>query len=185
MTCDSIRPFLSTLDSLDVAHAGRVNGHLAACPDCRGEVVRIRKLRNLIALKRHEKPDEFFLRTFNESFHRRLVSEMAQKPSFRVKFAELAGIVRERFGLIPLSSAAIALVAITVFMVHISAPMKDAPKPAVVAKAAPAPQADRSVVEVESRLNQLVVASRQSKNIYVLDRVQYEPATHGSTVLAF
>ena len=39
-------------------------------------------------------------------------------------------------------------------------------------------------MEVESRLNQLVVASHQPKSIYVLDRVQYEPATHGSTVLA-
>ncbi len=189
MTCDIFRPFLSLKlsGSLDAKQARRVEAHLEKCPSCQADLVKAGKLRRLLALKRHEKPDEFFMNTFTAEFHRRVCAEMVQKPSFTQKLSELFEIVRQRMGIVSYSSAAaVAVVAICLFAVHVSTPgiPAEISKTTFVAKAAPASQADRSVVEVESRLNELVLATSQPKSVYVLDRLQYEPP-HGSTVLAF
>ncbi len=190
MTCDTVRPYLSLIaaGSLESSHARRVDEHLGECADCQASLAKTRKLRSLLALKRHEQPDEFFMRTFTAEFHRRVCSEMVQKPSFRQKLTELISIARQRMGIVHYSSAAaLAVLVLSVFVVHISTSgiSSESPKGTVIAQAASVSTEDRSVVAVESRHNELVLATGQPKSVYVLDRVQYEPATHGSVVLAF
>ncbi len=107
MKCEKIRPLFAPFEAggLDAGLADRVKDHLCGCPSCRGFLERTHKLRALLALKRHEQPDEFYYRTYLPEFHRRLYSNMVRPKSLwgwvraalelnnRVIFALRAGTV--------------------------------------------------------------------------------------------
>lgn len=188
MKCDTVRPQLPSYaaGNLGSAETAGVDTHLAGCPECRGGLAATRKLRALLAFKRREQPDEFFFRTFLTDFHRRLISDMAHRrtPGSRVRdLLDALGVpgslaARLAYG------GAFAIFILSVALVHHS---MNRPSMAPVAQQAEPAPAGPSVVEIDSKFNQLVLAENQGapKSVYVLDRVAYKPAHHGSDVIEF
>lgn len=192
MNCQKIRQLLPAFaaQGLEGSNEHKVKAHLDHCADCKGSLAKTQKLRALLALKQHEQPDEFFFRTYLSEFHRRLYSQILQKPSFLGKLNEIFLWNRPARFLWRVSSAVLMLVlTMSFYMTYVTAPNHsteflssgdDTVRQNIgIATRAP------SVVEVESRFNQLVLADKPSHSIYVLDRLNYEPSTRASAILQF
>lgn len=198
--CEKVRFHLATFSVGEVgrSEAEKIEEHLAGCANCRENLQVIQKLHALLVLKRYEKPDELFLRTYLTEFHRRLLSEIVRKVPFWERVLK-AFSWSERWGEIPLRfrwGAAVGIVLIGFCTVYVSV-KKETPYPfrhhraqgfafqSSWAEATTSPEV--SSTEVASNFNHLILADNPpDKNlVYVMDRVHYEPFTHGSIVLEF
>lgn len=191
--CEQVRPYLPAFAarSLEGSERLQVEQHLGHCPACEAGLARTRKLQSLLSLKRHEKPDELFIRNFLPEFHRRLFAQVAQSQSqsfwSRLKQvfvpAEGQGMLWPSVSL----GAVTALVAVSFYFAHISVQEPVSNQVASRSeKLAPAvAENGPSVIEVATGMNQLVLDDTSSRSIYVLDRLSYEPLMHGPSVLQF
>lgn len=187
MNCKKARPLFSLLEGgeLEGQVAGGVRGHLEGCSECRGLAARSRRLQALLALKRHEQPDEFYFRTFLSGFHRRLYADIVRRKSLwstiraaleldhRVGFALRAATL----------CAGGALVSLSLYTSHLSL-QTNADQLAMNAS----DRSSRGVAHpVESSWSEVAVADHraQTRTKYVLDRVSYSPTLHETSVLSF
>jgi hypothetical protein len=175
----SISPSLEDIDFKDV------RTHLESCPSCQTSYSKTQKLRSLLALKRHEKPDEFFVRTFTSEVHRRVCSEMIQRPSLWTRLRQAFTWESRPVSIFAYSTVFGAIV-LSLCTVHLvtrnsnSHSLARSTSPSVMGGEA------YSVVEVESRVTQLIEAEQSASGsaVYVLDRVQYD-SSHGPALLHF
>jgi hypothetical protein len=188
MKCDKVKTFLPSYAarSLKVRHVRGIDVHLQDCADCQKSLEKTRKLQSLLAFKREEKPDEFFLRNFLPEFHRRLYSDysdVVQKYSLWSQIREFFSLDKKVHYFFRVSSGvALLVISLSFGTVYFLKNKNVSHSVAAVSQS----NVD-SVVEVEAGINQLVVSNNQSQkgSVYVLDRVTYEPSTHGPVVLSF
>jgi len=105
--------------------ARQVQRHVAECSDCRVFQQREHRLQQLLAVKRHEKPDAAYLDNFLGEFHRRLAVEMTPQPGFWQQLGErfhLQPFPSFRLGYLHALGAALALVLIWRGLVAIELP---------------------------------------------------------------
>jgi hypothetical protein len=188
MRCEKVSRHLPALvaDQMDSREAVSVRKHLANCPDCAKSFEKTKSLRSLLSLKRHEKPDEFFLRNFVPEFRRRLCLEVIQKPSKWERMQELwAAFWTPSVFMRTVRYSAVVLVTLIIASVYFN---RESSAPMVATHRASTTVSEESIVEVESSINQLAVANLQSgskESVYVMDRIEYQPATHGSRIFTF
>jgi hypothetical protein len=192
MKCEKARTLFPVLAAkrLQGSEKIEVESHLTDCPSCATALEKTRKLQALLSLKRLEKPDEFFFRNYVPEFHRRLYTDVVQERSrsFWTKLREAFSFeIQGAFAL--QSVAAILLLGILGFGYHLyspSAAQKINTSPEVAQISSASAVSGASVVEVDSRFNELVLANPSGKSsIFVLDRVAYKPSNHGPVVLQF
>ncbi len=187
MNCKKARPLFSLLEGgeLEGQVAGGVREHLESCPECRGLATRTRRVQALLALKRHEQPDEFYFRTFLSGFHRRLYADLVQRKS-------LWGTIRAAFELDQRAGfalraatfcAGVALVTLSLYTSHLSL-QTNTEQLAMNA----ADRLSRNVARpVDPSWSGVAVADHRApaRTEYVLDRVSYSPTLHETAVLSF
>lgn len=178
VNCRSARPHLEDLAEGAPAK-GRleaVRAHVAGCPDCARSLERTRRLQGLLALKRHERPDEQFERNFLPEFHRRLYANIVRRRSFlsRVRsFLEFDGGMPALVRGLSLA-AALGLSLLSLYTVHTSLSTRAPAAPMVARQQLPAAN------EVAFRSH-----GANSAAVYVLDRVSYAPRLDETAVLSF
>ena len=195
ISCEKVRPYLPALAGGDPENriAAQFHQHAADCPDCRKDLETSRRLRSLLALKRHEKPDEFFFRAYLSEFHRRLLSEIVRKKSSL--WERIREVMTPGWGpadiLLRLSySAAIGVVVLSLYTARISlesgGPSHFVYHQAKGYSVETSPSLP-SAVEVASSPRHLILANNYAgkKPVYVLDRVNYESPRQGTVVLQF
>lgn len=189
MKCEKIHPYLSEMAAgeLQGGLGLEIHEHVEGCADCRGRLESTRRLRSLLSLKRAEKPDEFFLRTFVAEFHRRLLADMVRKPDFFRQMWDALATWWESARILPRPAyglAAIAALVIFLGLYAIRSPLESVPPRSLQQ---PKHLAEETVVEVPSRFNHLIMANNQAggNRVYVMDRVDYEPAAHAPVIVQF
>ena len=191
--CEKILPHLPDViaDELLGDQDAEIREHLAACGACRAKLESARRLQNLLALKRAERPDEFFLRNFVPEFHRRLMAEMVRKTGFWEQLGDillprlepLRGLFRYSHGF-----AAVATLVILCGLYAVRFPTESV---APQAPFHPAPNtqktAGETVVEVPSQFTHLIMANNppDQNRVYVMDRVDYKLSAHEPVVVQF
>ena len=187
MTCEKVHELLPAFDANHLASGESVlvRDHLSVCTICQGRLESTRKLRSLLALKRHEKPDEFFMRTFTAQFHQKLLSSVIRKRSVLDYAPEW---LERTFRSIWLQGAAVAALAILIFFNFYPARQSsesDSYAGASIHDSRPGNKSELlAMTHVESVRNDLISGSDQH-TIYVLDRVSYRKDTHEAPALTF
>lgn len=184
MNCEKAKaffPLLNSTPSQDPAHQ-EVASHVSTCESCSVALEKTRKLQQLLALKKHEQPDEFFMRTYVSEFHRKLYADVVKNQS-----RSIWSRIREAFTVdVEWTSVAQSMAAVVILGVigyHFS-PFSTSSRTANHRTNSRVSSSE--VVEVESRYNELVAAKSADKSaVYVLDRVSYKPANNGPVVLQF
>jgi len=193
MKCDQVKTFLPVLaaQGLEPEHATRLHRHVDGCVVCRTGFERARKLRAILRLKQHEQPPSFFYQNFVSEFHQRLYASAMQRSSWWDRIRDALDTGRRADIILRTSYAvtAFAAVLLGVYTSHLSV------KSSLLREQALQQPPSRTVTAAASRQSALshapwsdVVWSSESserKTVYVLDRVAYKPATHGSSFLAF
>lgn len=160
--------------------ATELRRHLDECTDCRVLRQRAVRLRQLLALKRHEQPPPVYFDNFVAEFHRRLAAE-ALRPS---GWQRLVEAVRPevtpiwRYGLAGVCAAVLALG--FAWQAYRTVPSASPPKP--VATVAPAPAAP-----LPAPVTPLPVAwhTEVSQPQYVLERIAITPASYETASVRF
>jgi hypothetical protein len=179
MKCEKARTFFPVLavNRLQGSEKSEVEHHLKNCNSCSASLEKTRKLQALLSLKRHEQPDELFMRNFVSDFHRRLYADVVQERSRSTLWTRISEMFSFDISLIRVgqSFAALMILGVIAFQFY----------PAKSSQNGSISKNDESVVEVESRFKELVVANNSDSSIYVLDRVAYKPSNNGPVVLQF
>jgi hypothetical protein len=186
MKCEKARTFFPILAAqrLQGSDKTEVELHVSGCPECTTALEKTRKLQSLLGLKKHEQPDEFFLRTYVSEFHRRLYTEVVQERSlgFWSKMVEKFSFQISW----PIAAQTLAVILVLGTIGHHFYFSSSSPAAVAMFKNFSKLTKTDSVVEVESRVNELVVSNKSDQNsVYVLDRVSYKPSNNGSVVLQF
>jgi hypothetical protein len=192
MRCESVQKSLPAFvgNSLAGSEIKTIQEHLHTCSECQGSLAKTRKLRSLLALKRHEKPDEFFLRSFVPEFHRRLSAEIVRKPTFWTRCREAFSLdnTPAYLCLRVFRYASVAVAALVFYTAYLSYKQPSSTlvsgQKQEVEFSKQASSTD-GVVEVASHRSQLVFENRGADSVYVLDRLNYDNSTHGPIVLTF
>ena len=194
MNCKKARIYFPSFAACDLEGraAKRVADHLMHCPDCQMSFEKTRKLRALLALKRHEQPDEFFFRTYVSEFHRRLYSEMIKRKPFwsalRAIFDRASGMSWVLRATIPVAAAMVILLGL--YSSHVSQENNRALEAVFRQSQAHHVAVVRSESlssKVHPVWNDMVLNDRplDRNTVYVLDRIANTPAAHESIVLSF
>ncbi len=176
----------------------KIQEHLAGCANCRESLRTTQQLRALLALKRYERPDEFFLRTYLAEFYRRLLSGMVREVSLWTRICKIFSLgegwkgIDLRFGW----GVFVGVVFLGFYVAHVSIEKRNSAHLVLgdsngissqIFQDGASALSDSSPMEVASTFNHLILVDNHSnKNlIYVMDHVHYEPSSHGSVVLEF
>lgn len=181
VNCRSALPHLEALADGTPAKGrlAAVKAHLATCPDCAGTLERTRRLQGLLALKRHERPDEFVERNFLPEFHRRLYADIVRRRSFlsRVRsFLEFEGGMPALVRGLSLACA-LVLSLLSLYTVHTSLTSRAPDGPVIAQRQSRTPPVANEVAFQARGAN--------SSAVYVLDRVSYAPRLDETAVLSF
>jgi anti-sigma factor RsiW len=208
MNCDKARSYLPALalHGPEGSQGNQVERHLAGCPTCQAALEKTRKLQSLFSQARHQtqlEAETEILRDFVPEFHRRLASEIiTRKPTIPERLRnwllpesdgsqETSGFsVFRTPALMGFSACAAALMLIAGFVAFSSLTTSNSTGSAIVrhssSRELPGQIASLhrgSVVEVESRWNDLVRSPGESDSIYVLDRVSYQPSKSDEAIV--
>ena len=194
MNCKKARTYLPSLaaSGFEGRTGKRVADHLTQCPDCQMSFEKTRKLQALLALKRHEQPDEFFFRTYVSEFHRRLCSEMIRrKPFWSVLQTIFEPAIRATRVLgATLSLAAAMVILLGLYSSHVTTEsnrIQQARNRESQTHRVAAVETTSTFPKIHPVSNDIVWNNNSSdqKTVYVLDRVANTPAAHESVVLTF
>ncbi len=168
MKCEKVREFFPGLaaNHLEGSQLDTVRMHLNGCPDCEKSFEKTKSLKALLALKRHEKPDEFFFRTYTAEFHRRLYNDLLQKQMFWNRLKET--LIEKTPAYFLMRGMKYAGVVILTFILSSA-------------------YFQRQGVHREGRFANHTVSAKQQVvgKESSLDQASYQPTTHDSFVITF
>ena len=78
--------------ALSPAQMQAIEQHVADCHDCSEEMRRLQSLKQLLALKRHERPDSIYAKGMLDEFHRRLVAQRSARRAARWAIFDTVGL---------------------------------------------------------------------------------------------